>query len=255
MLHTRPILTLSLSVLLIVSSVLSADAAEPSRPRKEAPRSEFFSYDIREDAAAGTIINSQYFKSIRTRTDENGVCAVKFYAPFAFGDRNVFFRSEGGTGAYRLWVNGHEVGGSDDTQTPSEVFISPYLIDGMNDIRIVVGMATCGIAAGADGVMTMLKEKADGIPVIGVGCLGHCYAEPIVEAVLDDGSSIFYRDVKAAESDIDNILACGENSRFVMKRLFFIQNYSNPNACLIASTPPMRGTKRYILSLDFMFSL
>ena len=60
-----------------------------------------------------------------------------------------------------------------------------------------VGVASCGIAAGADGVMTILKEKADGIPVIGTGCFGHCYAEPVVEAVMDDGSSVFYRDVKA----------------------------------------------------------
>ena len=79
-----------------------------------------------------------------------------------------------------------------------------------------VGVASCGIAAGADGVMNLLKEKAADIPVIGVGCLGHCYAEPIVEAVLDDGSSIFYRDVKALDKDIDNILACGEENRFII---------------------------------------
>ncbi|MBO5644415.1 MAG: 4Fe-4S binding protein [Lentisphaeria bacterium] len=79
-----------------------------------------------------------------------------------------------------------------------------------------VGVASCGIAAGADGVMNLLKDKAADIPVIGVGCLGHCYAEPIVEAVLDDGSSIFYRDVKALDKDIDNILACGEENRFII---------------------------------------
>ena len=79
-----------------------------------------------------------------------------------------------------------------------------------------VGVASCGIASGADGVMNLLKEKADKIPVIGVGCIGHCYAEPIVEAVLDDGSSIFYRDVRAVNEDIDNILACGEEHRFVI---------------------------------------
>ncbi|MBQ7396334.1 MAG: 4Fe-4S binding protein [Lentisphaeria bacterium] len=77
-----------------------------------------------------------------------------------------------------------------------------------------VGVASCGIASGADGVMNLLKEKAGNTPVIGVGCIGHCYAEPIVEAVLDDGSSIFYRDVKAVDADIDNILACGEENRF-----------------------------------------
>ena len=79
-----------------------------------------------------------------------------------------------------------------------------------------VGVASCGIASGADGVMNLLKEKAGDIPVIGVGCIGHCYAEPIVEAVMDDGSSIFYRDVKAADADIDNILSGGTEHRFVI---------------------------------------
>ena len=79
-----------------------------------------------------------------------------------------------------------------------------------------VGVASCGIASGADGVMKLLKEKAGDIPVIGVGCIGHCYAEPIVEAVLDNGSSVFYRDVKAANEDIDNILSVGEEHRFVI---------------------------------------
>ena len=53
-----------------------------------------------------------------------------------------------------------------------------------------VGVASCGIAAGADKVFEKLKEKAGDIPVIGVGCLGHCYAEPVVEAVTDSGESM-----------------------------------------------------------------
>ena len=79
-----------------------------------------------------------------------------------------------------------------------------------------VGMASCGIAAGAESVMDLLKERAGEIPVIAVGCLGHCYAEPIVEAVLEDGSSVLYRDVKGTESEIDNILSLGEANRFVV---------------------------------------
>ncbi|MBQ9501064.1 MAG: NADH-quinone oxidoreductase subunit F, partial [Lentisphaeria bacterium] len=79
-----------------------------------------------------------------------------------------------------------------------------------------VGVASCGVAAGADKVLEKLREKAAGIPVIGVGCLGHCYAEPIVEAVTDAGESVFYRDVKGTDEAIDNILALGESSRFVI---------------------------------------
>lgn len=114
----------------------TASAQQSTNTMAQPPRSEFFSYELREDAAAGAIINSQYFKSIRTRTSEDGVCAVRLFAPYAFGDRNVFFRSEGCAGAYQLFVNDQFVGESRDTQTPSEVCISPWLIDGLNDIRI-----------------------------------------------------------------------------------------------------------------------
>ena len=77
-----------------------------------------------------------------------------------------------------------------------------------------VGVASCGIAAGADKVFEKLCKKAGDIPVIGVGCLGHCYAEPLVEAVTEDGSSILFRDVKGTDEAIDNILSLGEKDRF-----------------------------------------
>ena len=77
-----------------------------------------------------------------------------------------------------------------------------------------VGVASCGIAAGAEAVMEMLKARAGSIPVVGVGCLGHCYAEPMVEAVLNSGESVLFRDVQATEADMDNLLAVGPNKRF-----------------------------------------
>ena len=87
----------------------------------------------------------------------------------------------------------------------------------MSDAKIKllrVGVASCGIASGAEGVMDILKQKAGSIPVIGVGCLGYCYAEPMVEAVLTDGSSIIYGNVEATESAAENILSLGDKSRF-----------------------------------------
>lgn len=50
--------------------------------------------------------------------------------------------------------------------------------------RIVVGLATCGIAAGANPVMAALKEYAAGMDNVRVertGCIGICQFEPIVE--------------------------------------------------------------------------
>ncbi len=79
-----------------------------------------------------------------------------------------------------------------------------------------VGMASCGIAAGADRVFDALKEKTS-LPVLAVGCLGHCYAEPVVEAVLEDNSSLFYRDVAAG--DVDDILNLADVKRFEIPAL------------------------------------
>ena len=84
-----------------------------------------------------------------------------------------------------------------------------------NNIKAIkVGVASCGIAAGAQEVMDLLKNSVKDIPIIGVGCLGHCYAEPIVEVILNDDSSIFYGNLTASAKDIENILSCGNDKRF-----------------------------------------
>lgn len=58
-------------------------------------------------------------------------------------------------------------------------------------IRIVVGMATCGIASGARPVLNTLaeevqKRKLSNVVVTQTGCIGLCQYEPIVE-VLEPG--------------------------------------------------------------------
>lgn len=58
--------------------------------------------------------------------------------------------------------------------------------------RVVVGMATCGIASGARPVLTALSDAVqneyltDKISVTPTGCIGLCQYEPIVE-VLEPG--------------------------------------------------------------------
>ncbi len=63
--------------------------------------------------------------------------------------------------------------------------------------RVVVGMATCGIAAGARPVMNALVEEIrtrniPGVAVTMTGCIGVCRLEPIVEVVEEDGSKVTY---------------------------------------------------------------
>lgn len=61
------------------------------------------------------------------------------------------------------------------------------LREGVNEIRVVVGMATCGIAAGARPVLNTLVEEVNAnglsekVTVSQTGCIGLCQYEPIVE--------------------------------------------------------------------------
>ena len=61
------------------------------------------------------------------------------------------------------------------------------LREGTGDIRVVVGMATCGIAAGARPVLNAFVEGVnkegleDSVSVTQTGCIGICQYEPVVE--------------------------------------------------------------------------
>ena len=66
------------------------------------------------------------------------------------------------------------------------------------DVRIVVGMATCGIAAGARPVLNAFVEgiaKAglgDNVIVTQTGCIGICQYEPVVEVYTPDAEKVTY---------------------------------------------------------------
>ena len=59
--------------------------------------------------------------------------------------------------------------------------------DNDGQIRIVVGMATCGIAAGARPVLASFVEEVaaeklnESVSVTQTGCIGICQYEPVVE--------------------------------------------------------------------------
>ena len=71
------------------------------------------------------------------------------------------------------------------------------LREGTGEIRVVVGMATCGIAAGARPVMLEFIEelKRRGIEnatVSQTGCVGVCRLEPIVEVYVKGQEKVTY---------------------------------------------------------------
>ena len=63
--------------------------------------------------------------------------------------------------------------------------------------RIVVGMATCGIAAGARPVLNafvdeVAKRNLKGVTVSQTGCIGMCQYEPIVEVIQPGQEKVTY---------------------------------------------------------------
>ena len=70
--------------------------------------------------------------------------------------------------------------------------------DGSNKTRVLVGMATCGIASGARPVLRTLADAVqerglgDKIAVSQTGCIGLCQYEPIVEVVEEGKPKITY---------------------------------------------------------------
>jgi NADP-reducing hydrogenase subunit HndB len=68
------------------------------------------------------------------------------------------------------------------------------------DIRIIVGMGTCGIAAGAKETLDALvdaldKQGVDDAVVKQTGCMGTCTTEPNVEVIVPDMPTVIYGNV------------------------------------------------------------
>ena len=64
-------------------------------------------------------------------------------------------------------------------------------------VRVVVGMATCGIAAGARPVMNAFveeigKRNLEHVSVVQTGCIGMCKLEPIVEITVPGEEKVTY---------------------------------------------------------------
>ena len=69
--------------------------------------------------------------------------------------------------------------------------------EGEDAVRVVVGMATCGIAAGARPVMStfveeIAKRNLEHVTVAQTGCIGVCRLEPIVEVMAPGEEKVTY---------------------------------------------------------------
>jgi NADP-reducing hydrogenase subunit HndB len=71
-----------------------------------------------------------------------------------------------------------------------------------DQITILVGMGSCGIAAGSKETMQVIcdqKEKLglENIKILPTGCMGSCYVEPTVEVIIPGMPDILYGKVNA----------------------------------------------------------
>ncbi len=93
--------------------------------------------------------------------------------------------------------------------------------DDAHATRIVVGMATCGIAAGARPVLSALVEEIGKrnlahVTVAQTGCIGMCRLEPIVEVMVPGEEKVTYvkvdteKAVKIVSEHIVNGRVCTE---------------------------------------------
>ena len=78
-----------------------------------------------------------------------------------------------------------------------------------DNIRVLVGMATCGIAAGARPVLNAFvdevsKRNLENVTVTQTGCIGICQFEPVVEVVVPGEEKVTY--VKVSPEKVAKIV-------------------------------------------------
>ncbi|MGD9142662.1 MAG: NADH-quinone oxidoreductase subunit NuoF [Dehalococcoidia bacterium] len=87
-----------------------------------------------------------------------------------------------------------------------------------NKTRILIGMGTCGIAAGSEDVLKTLQDELAArniaADIIQVGCIGLCYAEPLIELIKPGFPGIFYGNLTPElTTEIVNDWLAGDNPR------------------------------------------
>lgn len=68
--------------------------------------------------------------------------------------------------------------------------------------RIIIGLGTCGVAAGAQETLTVFTEELkkagmEHVEVCQTGCMGLCHSEPTVEVVVPGMPTVVYGNVDA----------------------------------------------------------
>jgi len=97
---------------------------------------------------------------------------------------------------------------------------------GESGLRINVGMSSCGLAAGAQGVYDAFRAEIDKrdlkAKLVSVGCMGSCYAEVIVEIIKKGYPTVIYSNVdpKKVASILDTYMSGEVTGAFALRSRF-----------------------------------
>ncbi|MCD6449869.1 MAG: NADH-quinone oxidoreductase subunit NuoF [Thermotogaceae bacterium] len=72
------------------------------------------------------------------------------------------------------------------------------------EISFIIGYGTCGKAAGADKILDVVKDLVPNSNITTVGCIGMCWAEPLLDVVYPGGMRVSY--MKVTEKVVEEIV-------------------------------------------------
>lgn len=108
-------------------------------------RTEFICYDRREDANNDNRTQIDKYLDISPVLQfENGAGPVRavyeqqFQVPASWNDYNAYLHMENVGGNYTIFVNGKQISSPIDMLTPTDLFISPHLVQGLNTMAVVI---------------------------------------------------------------------------------------------------------------------
>lgn len=147
----------------ILALVVSLDMASA---QAVISRTEFICYDKRADAKSDIRTNNDKYIDLRPTLQFEGEGSVRAVyeqeidVPASWNDYNAYLHTENVGGDYTIFVNGAQITSAIDRFTPTEIYISPYLVQGKNVVAVVV-VEEPYMAAVAEGLTMPQRQQFD----------------------------------------------------------------------------------------------
>ena len=147
----------------ILALVVSLDMASA---QAVISRTEFICYDKRADAKSDIRTNNDKYIDLRPTLQFEGEGSVRAVyeqeidVPASWNDYNAYLHTENVGGDYTIFVNGVQITSAIDCFTPTEIYISPYLVQGKNVVAVVV-VEEPYMAAVAEGMTMPQRQQFD----------------------------------------------------------------------------------------------